>query len=259
MSVRDRLATTGKRFYCVCFSYRSGSTLLRDDLHQWGLGAPNEYFQLPTPLVEDASVADYVVRVVEQTPESVFGFKISWEQVSALIQRLRVEGDADASFDLRSIFPSVRHLHLVRRDKVAQAVSLWRAIRSNQWHWEVGTEVDRGYPTYDFSAIKDYLLQVIAEEWLWESHLSNLGIDRHQIAYEDYIENRLSTLASVADYLGETVTPTLPIDHIQIMRDEWSERTIEQVWADLRASAHLGHALFIQNPGAHIAATTRNW
>jgi trehalose 2-sulfotransferase len=238
--LRDRLAATGKRFYCVCFSPRSGSTLLRDDLHQWGLGAPHEFFQLTHPSTIDRSISDYVVRIAEQTHGDVVGFKINWYQASVLTQRLLDEGEDAVSFDLRTIFPGLRHIHLIRNDKVAQAVSLWRAQRSDQWHWEVGIRVDRGQPSYDFLEIEDCLRHLIVEDGLWGSHFSHLGIPCHTVRYERYITNRPATLASIADFLGERTEPVTLVDHIQMMRDEWSETMIEQVWADLgdSRSAH---------------------
>jgi trehalose 2-sulfotransferase len=236
MPLRDRLAASGKRFYCVCFSPRSGSTLLRDDLHQCGLGAAHEFFQLTHPSTIDYSISDYVVRTAEQTHGDVVGFKITWYQASVLTQRLLDEGEDAVSFDLRTVFPGLRHIHLVRNDKVAQAVSLWRAQHSDLWHWEVGTNVDRGHPAYDFVAIEGLLRHLVVEDALWESHFSHLRIPCLTVHYEDYIEDRLGTLASIADFLGEHLEPVTLVDRIQKMRDEWSEGIIERVWADLRAS-----------------------
>jgi len=80
---------------------------------------------------------------VESNPGQVFGFKVSWEQAHILCCRLRAEGVGDSSdaFDLRFIFPDLRFVHVLRKDKVAQAVSAWRAYASGIWH-KSATEVD---------------------------------------------------------------------------------------------------------------------
>jgi LPS sulfotransferase NodH len=231
----DRLAATGKRFYCVCFTVRSGSTLLCEDLAQWGLGAPAEDFQVLPEVYSNDSVADYVVRTVEQSPGELFGFKISLEQAITLSERLRDEGESDVSIDLRSIFPDLRHLRIVRSDKIAQAVSTWRARFSGVWHRPVGTMVDPGRPEYDFEAIRGELYWLIAEDWLWSFHCENLAIPTFLVEYESYLGAREGTLASIAGYLNAGPKRSGVVDRLQVLRDEWSQTIVERVQRDLYA------------------------
>jgi trehalose 2-sulfotransferase len=233
VSLRDRLERTGKRFYCICFSLRSGSTLLCEDLTQWSLGSPTEFFQLVGDPVEGVSVADYVFETVAATPGSYFGFKITWDQAFTLTERLRAEGEKDATLDLRSIFPGLRSIHVVRSDKVAQAVSIWRAVNSGAWHWPVGQTIDKGTPQYDFEAIRGYLVQAVAEDWLWRSHFTRLSISHMQVPYELYIERRLKTLRTVTGFLGAKPARARLVDRLHVMRDEWSEEIVARVWSDL--------------------------
>jgi trehalose 2-sulfotransferase len=233
VGLRDRLEQTGKRFYCVCFTLRSGSTLLCEDLAQWSLGTPTESFQLPRHGDEGESLADVVFETVAASPGPTFGFKATWEQAFLLAERLRAEGEADASFDLRSVFPDLRSAHLVRRDKVAQAISIWRAVESGTWHWPVGQQVDKGHPEYDFEAIRAYLVQVVAEEWLWSSHFQRLGVPHVRLDYESYVEHRARSLRSLAGFLGLKAVRAPLVDRLNVMRDEWTEEIAARVWADL--------------------------
>ncbi len=238
MTLHDRLLATGKRFYCVCFGPRCGSTLLCEDLHQWGIGAPAETFQSTLYPESDGTTAEYVERAVENCPGREFGFKISWEQAHTLCSRLHDEGASDSSeaFDLRSNFPDLRFVHMVRRDKVAQAVSAWRAYRSGVWHTQVTeSNVDAGHFGYDFGAIREHLLQVLADDWVWSAHFESLGIDFFQVVYEEYVANREPTLRSLAHSLGASPTNDELVDHTLKMRDEWSAEMVERTWGDLHA------------------------
>ncbi len=235
MRIRERLAAIGKRIYCVCFSIRSGSTLLCHDLAQWGLGAPTEYFQFPDSPVLDGPLSDYLVQLVEGASGEYFAIKMAWEQVYQLTDRLKREGDSSVGFDLRTVFPDVRHIHIVRQDKIAQAVSAWRAMSTQTWHWPVGTDVDPGRPEYDFEEIKLFLLQIIAEDWLWQSHFAELGIQPLIVNYEDYLADRVGYLARMTSFLGASASPTQLEDQLQVMRDDWTEAIVDLVRADLHA------------------------
>ena len=215
--------------------------MLCEDLRQWGIGNPTETFQSPLYPESGGTSADYVVQAVENSPGQEFGFKISWEQAHTLCSRLDDEGDGNSSdtFDLRRIFPSLRFVHIVRRDKVAQAVSAWRAYRSDVWHKPtMEVDVDAGHFDYDFAGIREQLLQVLADDWVWSSHFESLGINCFQVAYEDYVATRAATLRSLAGFLGAPVANTELVDHTRTMRDEWSREMVERTWADLHAPGH---------------------
>ncbi len=232
MLIRQRLAATGKRFYCVCFSIRSGSSLLCEDLAHWGLGEPTEYFHVADPALVNVNMADHLVALAQGVRSDYFGFKISWDQAFELTQRLRGDDDS-VGFDLRTVFPDLSYIHNVRRDKLAQAISAWRASRSGIWHWPVGTQVEPGRPPYDFEAIKAFLQQALAEDWLWQSHYDEGVIQPLTVDYEDYARDRVGHLNRIVELLGANpATPQLE-DRLQVMRDDWTERIATRFRADL--------------------------
>src|SRR3712207_8982489 len=73
---------------------------------------------------------------------------------------------------LAAIFPSLRYLRVVRRDKVRQAVSLWKALQTATWRVDRSragaTPSDREpEPQFSFDAI-DYLQrQMTVQEAAW--------------------------------------------------------------------------------------------
>jgi LPS sulfotransferase NodH len=202
---------------------------------QRGLGAPTEHFQFPEAPILDGPLSDHLVELVEQWPGDYFGLKVAWQQAYELTSRLRQEDDPDVSLDLRTVFPGLAYVHIVRRDKIAQAVSSWRAVSSGTWHWPVGAKVDRGHPGYDFETIKAHLLQMIAEDWLWKSHFEERAIAPFVVTYEDYLEDRDGHLQRIADFLGAPRSTQRLEERIQVMRDDWTDQITEFVKADLEA------------------------
>ncbi len=231
--VKDRLIASGKRFYCLSFSIRSGSTLLCDDLTQWGLGAPAEHFQFPEYPVLDGPLSDHLIRLADQWAGDIFGFKISWYQATEVTSRLRAEGHGSLGVDLRNVFPGLEHIHMVRNDKISQAISAWRAASSQTWHWPAGTVVNPGEPLYDFEAIETEFNQILTDDWLWQFHFEQLGISPLTIYYEDYIQDRPGHLWRVADHLGVPASPTRLNDNLLVMRDEWTDQIARRFKAEL--------------------------
>ena len=75
-----------------------------------------------------------------RTPNGVFGFKLHWHQMPALSSRLleaRPEAERSATRPVFHLmeerFPGVRFIWLTRRNKVAQAISYYRAAETNVW------------------------------------------------------------------------------------------------------------------------------
>jgi trehalose 2-sulfotransferase len=232
-AVEERLVASGKLFYCICFSHRSGSTLLCNDMRQWGFGAPHEHFQFPVAPVLEGPLWDHLARMAEQWDGDFIGVKIGWYQATEVTSRLRVEGYESIGFHLGNIFPGLRYIHIVRRDKIGQAISAWRAETSGTWHRPTRSDADPGRPPYDFDAIRLRLQRLVAEDWLWQWHFEHYGITPLTIYYEDYVQDRPGHLARIAEHLDVTVAPVPLVDRTEVMRDEWTDQIAERVIADL--------------------------
>src|ERR1700722_18637276 len=185
--------------YLVCATQRSGSTLLCELLRATDVaGVPDEYFERlresgqarqPRQYFEDPSVRDIVegltptvsghpeqpgefeswFRYVLQrgtTLNGVFGAKMMWNYLDDFKLRMaELPGLGNLSFNERldAVFPRLKIIFMRRRDKVAQAVSLWKAIQTQRWrtHSESDSEeddvVEAHNGDYDYAAI-EYLL-----------------------------------------------------------------------------------------------------
>jgi LPS sulfotransferase NodH len=236
-----RLRGTGKSgYYFVAFTMRSGSTVICHDLGRLDLGEPREWFQEDNRVGRPAS--DYVIETVTQSRGELFGFKATWDQVQALCRALEAEGDPVPLMDLRNVFPGLRVVHLVRRDKVRQAISLWRAATSGTWHIADHAGTEAGRPDYDLDALQSYFIEVVCEDWMWMDHFARTGSDVLTVAYEDYLVDPLATIERICKHIGAWPRRGRSqwADRPRIMRDEWTDQIAERFVADVRGPRRPG-------------------
>lgn len=132
--------------YIICTYPRSGSTLLCEVLARTGrLGFPGEWLlpNAPSELarhiktVPDYEAPGYVAQLARctATPNGIFALKVMWPEFDHLINANRWGPDAlGAGFQGGNGLPAIKYLHLVRRDRLGQAVSKLLAERSGVWH-----------------------------------------------------------------------------------------------------------------------------
>jgi LPS sulfotransferase NodH len=205
----------------VCATQRSGSTLLSELLKATGVaGVPSEYFQhfkdtgladqprqylagvsdpavlsmLPPldPGVPETAFDFDAVRRAGTTPNGVFAAKIMWSHTPDLWARL-------GERSLEDVFGPLHYVQVVRRDKVAQAVSLWTAIQTQAWS---SGDVAIAEPVYSFAAIKHLIAWLSEGERGWTEWLRGRSPD--VVVYEDFARDPAPTIEILA---GAPVAP----------------------------------------------------
>lgn len=207
------------RGYILCATPRSGSTLLCDLLAGTGIaGRPNSFYREEDradwadgfgvdPADETAFLA--AVRDAGAGGTGIFGMRLMWESVGDLRRRLgalfpAAEGDAGL---LEAAFGPIAFVHLSRRDRLAQAVSLLRARGSGLWHRHAdGTERERlaprGSAEYDAPRIAETMTALEAAERGWRAWFEAGAIRPIAVAYEDLAAAPRETLADLLGRLG---------------------------------------------------------
>lgn len=230
--------------YLVCATQRSGTTLLCELLRATEVaGVPDEYFETlretglarqPRQYFEDPSVQDIAERLAptvpgrpEQTGEfeawfryvlqrgttgnGVFGAKMMWNYFDEFKLRMgELPGLGDLSFNARldAVFPRLKVIFIRRRDKVPQAVSLWKAIQTQQWRTESGTDSEElddqetPHAEYDYRAIEYLLNQLHRWDARWEDWFHATGREPIRVIYEEFANTRAATIGRVLDALG---------------------------------------------------------
>ena len=222
----------------VCATQRSGSTLLCELLKATGVaGIPNEYFQhfkdsgladqprqylagvsdpavldlLPPlePGVPEAGFDFDAVRRAGTTPNGVFAAKIMWSHTPDLWVRL-------AGRTLEDVFGPLRYVQVVRRDKVAQAVSLWTAIQTQAWR---SGDAAQAEPVYSFAAIRHLVGWLQAGEDGWTSWLRGRSPD--VVVYEDFARDPGPTIEVLT---GAPAPPSPLLRQSGTRSSDWVER-----------------------------------
>jgi LPS sulfotransferase NodH len=226
----------------VCATQRSGSTLLCELLKATGVaGIPDEHFQhfkhtglvdqprqylagvrdpevlalLPPfdPGVPETSFDFEAVRRAGTTPNGVFGAKIMWSHTEDLWARL--DGRT-----LEDVFGPLRYVQVIRRDKLAQAVSLWTAIQTQVWR---SGDVPVAEPVYSSVAIRHLVRWLEQGERGWTEWLRRRDPD--VVVYEDFIRDPGPTISVLAG----VPAPAPPLQRqAGSLSSEWVSRFVSE-------------------------------
>jgi trehalose 2-sulfotransferase len=235
----------------VCATPRSGSTLLCALLDRTGVaGRPREFFErlahsgLPRQpreyfeRVEDPKLLELLAPTDPGTPDpgdpipqalaegttdnGVFATKLMWTHLLDLAER--VGRPADAAL-LRERFPDPRYVHVTRRDKIAQAVSLWRAVQTRAWR--AGEVTENGNAVYHAGAIGYLAGQLTDHDDAWRRWFSANRVEPLTIVYEHLAADTSGVTGEVIDHLG--VGPAeIPDPPLRRQGDDRSARWVER-------------------------------
>ncbi|WP_171892258.1 Stf0 family sulfotransferase [Mesorhizobium erdmanii] len=215
--------------YSIAFAPRCGSNYLCELLTLAGIGRPTEYFQYDLPHWKVPDIALAVSNVFQQnTVDGVFGAKVAHDHCAWFQSAIgKITGRNELLGDL---LPNHKWLRLVRKDKVAQAMSLYRAQLTQEWlKWQDDSKSNGDIP-YDFLAIVACYHTVVTAELAWDVYFSEYGIEPLVVTYEDLAERPHQTVAAIAAYLTlENWRSVEGVDaNLRVQRDENTAPLIAQ-------------------------------
>jgi LPS sulfotransferase NodH len=215
--------------YLICGGPRTGSTLLAGGLKATGVaGEPGEYFDLRTSLAvkmndrfSARSDAEYLEKVIDSTmtANGVFGLKLHWAQQEALRQSMIKNLGADVqNMENRSLhalikrkFGEPKYIWLQRRNKVAQAISHYRASRTGIWTSSqpspTGSFVPDESLIFDFETIRTFVNVGYETDRQWETYFRQLKLRPLVLIYENFAQTYAATIAGVLGFLGIPFDP----------------------------------------------------
>jgi len=234
-----------RRCYVVCAVARSGSNLLTDALRATGrAGQPKQFFSelfqsgygAKYGLDPAGDYASYVRGIICATATSngVFGFKLMGWSLEAFLARLRGTGQF-ASADstdlevLRSAFPLLQFIRIIRRDKLRQAISKARAMQTGLWKLANGKSAD-GEAHFDPDLITQCLREGEIERAAWDRFFDNLPAAPLSIEYEQFSRDYERTVRNVLDFLDITlqrrykIGEPITLKQSDTISDEWERR-----------------------------------
>lgn len=251
----------GHATYVIASTPRSGSSLLAGGLVATGVaGRPEEYF---TPdhiaaykqdlrLPANCSWTEYLAKVMAfaTTENGVRGIKIHWRHVISLAQALGFRGDPGGVLEM--LFPAAVFVNIVRADRRAQAISLFRAEATGEWFRSSGSSrrvrpwglyLDRptpGQAAADLAGVAPTYDQIIemertlrAEQAAWTTYFATRRLDVLTVRYEDLDANYRGEIARVLRFLGAdparaAALPEPPLERQSDHTNEHWRRLIDQ-------------------------------
>lgn len=177
----------------IAASPRSGSSWLASMARATGvMGDPQEWFgPWRTGAARDRTVAAAHEAAAGATPNGIAALKLFPHHLAA----------AQAHIRLFDWFPRAAWVHLVRRDLLGQAVSLWRADGSGAWKQKAAGPAASA-PPYDAAAIESFLRTCAAYEADWRAFFARTGIEPLTLAYEEIDADPRAALLAIAARLG---------------------------------------------------------
>jgi LPS sulfotransferase NodH len=151
------------------------------------------------------------------TPNGVFGAKLMWPQMEALVRgdlgSLRL-GSSDESF---LTLPHLHYIRMHRRDRPAQAASFLIAQRSGRWHWlttdadapagwsladinaELGNHAQRSSLLHQFDICR---MEIEQQDAAWRRFFDEQSIVPLHIEYEELVADPHGVTRRVLSFLG---------------------------------------------------------
>ena len=187
---------------------------------------------------EGPDYAHYLAQVLEEgtTPSGVFGAKMMrgyFDDFIRFVRQIPAYTELDVHQILTNIFPNLQYIWVTRRDKVRQAVSLWKAIQTQSWREDQREEepmqsVRR--PVFHFAAIKHLECQLIEHELAWQQYFAAYDIQPFVVVYEELLNNFEATIRQTLQYLSISVHEHLMFTRSTMLRqaDAQSEEWVRQ-------------------------------
>lgn len=217
----------------ILMSHRSGSTLLCKHLEMIGYGKPIEAFQYnPQRLtwqygweIDLNDPFAYMQMVLEyQTIDGVFATKMSFNQFQIFIKKARILLAEYSEYlneaELLSVFfPEPYFVHLIRVNKVKQAVSCSRSLQNGIWNLPKDHSNDyKKYlmpAIYDREHIEGCYEKALATDVAWADLLRIHEIPHLRFIFETMISDYHNQMVALHDYLSVDDSIEIPEPAVQ--------------------------------------------
>jgi trehalose 2-sulfotransferase len=215
--------------YAICSTPRSGSHFLGHLMKEGiKIGHPLEYFhekhfktwQKRRESSKHSHMLPYL-ESIRTTRNGVFGIKIHFRHLQTLEQHIPI----------RDFIDTYKHVYVLRKNALAQAVSYARASQTEAW---ISGMPELRKSSYDRLLILGKLRDIYRDNASWECLFSLYQVNFHKVYYEDLVANTNRTLQDVANFLkieaSDVFIPeiVLPKQQSDSINKEWIERFLSE-------------------------------
>lgn len=157
------------------------------------------------------------------TRGDVYGVKLQWMQVSPLARNSGFRGHPEDV--LEHLFPGALFVNIVRRDRLAQALSWFRAIETGEWwrRWPDAPPVKP--PSLDRDKVRALMARIDRQQSEWLRYFHQRGITALTVQYEELASDYRGQIGRVLAFLGKDAAAVIPdpplIRQTEDLTDHW--------------------------------------
>ena len=202
---QERMAFYGiNRTVIVTGSFRAGTSYVCSLLQNNGMKSIRleKFAPLDTlsSEVDETMVQARFDEIFSTATDGLFVSKIMWPHRNALARLLGFDRADTKSF--AELFPKACWINIFRADKVAQAISFWKAKETSQWQ-KVKNEEVAPQPNYNFQNIRRCFVELSAHDMLWKDFHALAGTEVKNMVYEEFVENVEHELPLLLNWLAD--------------------------------------------------------
>jgi trehalose 2-sulfotransferase len=166
------------------------------------------------------------------TENGVLGTKIMWAYFRDFVRLARrtpgLEGVRPCEVPA-SVLPNLRRfLWICRRDTTRQAVSLWKALQTQEWRQDSEEDVGGQGLRFSFAAVNHLKLRIDEHNAAWQAYFERCGIEPLKVVYEEFVEAYEESVLRLLEDIGVSVPEDFTVARPKMKRqaDETSEEWV---------------------------------
>ncbi len=166
------------------------------------------------------------------TENGVLGTKIMWSYFRDFVRLARRTPDLEGvpPCDVpAAVLPNLRRFVWIwRRDTTRQAVSLWKALQTQQWRRDTDDLLAAKGLRFSFPAINHLKLRIDEHNAAWQAFFDGCGAEPLKVVYEDLVWDYEGTVHRLLDGLGVPTPEGFAVEEPKMRRqaDELSEEWV---------------------------------
>jgi LPS sulfotransferase NodH len=166
------------------------------------------------------------------TENGVLGTKIMWAYFRDFIRLAHrtpgLEGVRACEVPA-SVLPNLRRFVWIRRDDTTrQAVSLWKALQTQQWRRDSDDDVGGQGLRFSFAAVNHLKLRIDEHNAAWQNFFEQCGVEPFRIVYEKFVEAYEENVLGLLNSLEIPIPEGFTVEEPKMKRqaDELSEEWV---------------------------------
>ena len=165
------------------------------------------------------------------TENGVLGTKIMWAYFRDFVRLARrtTAPEVHPCEVPASVLPNLRRfVWMRRRDTTRQAVSLWKALQTQQWRKDSDEDVVGRGLRFSFAAIDHLKLRIDEHNAAWRAFFEGCGVEPLEVLYEDLVEDYEGTVLRLLEGVGVSIPEDFAVEEPKMRRqaDELSEEWV---------------------------------